>query len=81
MSRVTVEFFGLARARAGQAEATVDAATLGEALAQACPWLVQEGRLAAGWLASLDGERFLGHLGEALPDGARVLVLQADAGG
>ena len=61
---VTVEFFGLPRARAGRAELTVAATTAGEALmaiAVACPALADlnrpDGRLAPHYLLSLDGER------------------------
>ena len=85
---VTVEFFGLPRARAGRAEMTVAAATAGEALTAilaACPALADlcrsDGRLAPHYLLSLDGERFVINLAETLPPGARLLLLSADAGG
>ena len=85
---VTVEFFGLPRARAGRAELTVAATTAGEALmaiAVACPALADlnrpDGRLAPHYLLSLDGERFVTDPAETLPPGARLLLLSADAGG
>jgi hypothetical protein len=85
---VTVEFFGLPRARAGRAELTVAAATVGEvlaAIATACPALADlhrpDGRIASHYMLSLDGARFVTDLAETLPPGARLLLLSADAGG
>jgi hypothetical protein len=85
---VTVEFFGLPRARAGRAELTVEAATADKvltAITEACPALADlhrpDGRLAPHYLLSLDGERFITDLGETLPNGTRLLLLSADAGG
>jgi len=85
---VTVEFFGVPRARAGRAELTVSAATVAAALAAvaaACPQLADvvrpDGRLAPHYLLSRNGERFVSGLGEALRDGERLLLLSADAGG
>jgi molybdopterin converting factor small subunit len=90
MSRpqVTVEFFGIPRARAGRAELSLCAATAEEALAAvaaACPALAGlrggDGRLAPQYLLSVDGERFLTDLREPLRPGDRLLLLSADAGG
>jgi molybdopterin converting factor small subunit len=85
---VTVELFGVPRARAGCAELTLAAATAGEALAalaEACPGLGElrrpDGRLAPQYLLSLDGERFVTDLAEPLRPGERLLLLSADAGG
>lgn len=85
---VTVELFGVPRARAGRAELTVSAATAGEALAAlaaACPSLGElrrpDGRLAPQYLLSLDGERFVTDLAEPLRPGTHLLLLSADAGG
>ncbi|MHC4954520.1 MAG: MoaD/ThiS family protein [Planctomycetota bacterium] len=85
---VRVEFFGVARARAGVASIDVDAATLGEALLAAVarhPDLAGEvisgDRPADGYLVSLDGERFLNDPTLALAPGARLLLLSAHAGG
>jgi molybdopterin converting factor small subunit len=85
---VTVEFYGMPRARAGRAELTVSASTAGEALeaiATACPALAHvrqpNGRLAPHYLLSLDGERFITDLAQPLRTGDRLLLLSADAGG
>jgi len=85
---IRVEFFDVARARAGVASVEVEAATLGDALRAAavlCPALdpeiVSDGALAPHWRASLDGERFLDDPDTPLPEGASVLVLSALAGG
>lgn len=87
-SMVTVEFYGVPRMRAGRAEVTVSASTVAEVLAAvalACPALsdaVQtEGRLAPHYLLSLDGERFITDLDQALLPGDRLLFLSADIGG
>ncbi len=84
--RVRVEFYGLARLRAGVANMQVEAATLGSSMALVsvkCPDLrpVLDGRLAPEYLVSLDGVRFTTDLGRELADGECVLVLGADAGG
>jgi molybdopterin converting factor small subunit len=85
---VIVEFFGMARARAGRANLPLRAATARAALTEvraACPGLADlcraGGALAPHYLLSLDGERFLGDLDEPLPPGAHLLLLSADAGG
>jgi len=50
-----------------------------------CPKLVgllaASGRLDPHYLLSVDGQRFLGDLGEPLRPGERLLLLSADAGG
>lgn len=83
-----IELYGVARLRAGCEQVEVNASTLGEAvraLADACPALVpevvEEGRLTAGFLASLNGERFV--VEEATPVRAddTLLILGATAGG
>lgn len=87
MSEVVVEFFGLARARAGRAAMSLRAATAREALRGVqvtCPKLAglwKGGNLSPHYLLSLDGERFVTDLDETLPGGARLLLLSADAGG
>ena len=85
---VTIEFYGVPRERAGRADLTVAAATVGEALAavvRSCPRLSSlvraDGRLAPQYLLSLDGQRFLTDPGQALRPGDRLLLLSADAGG
>ncbi len=88
MAAVMIEFFGVPRRRAGRAELPVEADTAAAALArvaEACPDLgglvTPEGRLAPAYLLSVGGERFIVDLAEPLPDGARLLLLSADAGG
>jgi len=88
MTTVTVEFFGIPRARAGVPELTVAADTAGEALAavaRAVPalggLLTADGRLSPEYLLSLDGGRFDVPLGDPLPPAARLVLLSADAGG
>lgn len=88
MAQVTIEFYGIVRRRTGRTDLVVSAVTVRDALLNAiatCPALqhmVQaNGQLAAHWLLSLNGERFLDDLSEPLNDGARLLVLSADAGG
>jgi molybdopterin converting factor small subunit len=85
---VMVEFFGIPRARAGCQEMTLSAATPREALAALvadCPGLeglcLPDGRLAPGYLLSLDGTRFVTDLDQPLRTGERLLLLSADAGG
>jgi molybdopterin converting factor small subunit len=85
---VTIELFGVPRARAGRQEVVVPATTAGEALAalvDACPDLAgvcrPDGRLAPHYLLSLDGQRFVTDLDQPLQPGDRLLLLSADAGG
>ena len=85
MSRVRVEFYGLARLRAGIAETGVVAATVGEALeavAKATGLRAIAGdSVAREFLVSLGGTRFTTDLGQPLADGDCLLILGADAGG
>src|SRR5205085_231141 len=72
--RVRVELYGLARLRAGRKELPVRAATVGEALATAdaaCPELrvLCDGRIAASYLVSVNGEQFTTDPRLALKDG------------
>ncbi|MBX9626947.1 MAG: hypothetical protein K2X82_24310 [Gemmataceae bacterium] len=80
---VRVEFYGLARLRAGVAGAAVEAATVADALAAACPGLavVRAGRVAPEYLLSVGGGRFTTNPDDALAAGDTLLVLGADAGG
>lgn len=84
---ITVELYGMARARAGRAEMTVAARTAREALEAVgshcteLAGLLAGGRLAPHYLLSLNGERFVTDIDENLPSGARLLLLSADAGG
>lgn len=86
MPRVTVEFYGLARVRAGRPALTTDAATVGAALGAAdtaCPGLrvLGPGGIAPEFLVSVGGGRFTTNPADRLKDGESVLVFGADAGG
>ncbi len=83
-----IELFGIARARAGRDSVEVEAGSLGDAiraLARACPGVVPEivadGRLTDGYLASLNGERFVKDPNLMLARGDTLLILGAQAGG
>jgi len=87
MAHVIVEFYGVPRLRAGRSQVAVEADTVGAALAvvaEACPALADvlaDDRLAAHYLLSANGERFLTDLDEELTTGTVLLLLSADAGG
>jgi molybdopterin converting factor small subunit len=83
---VRVEFYGLARLRAGVAELAADAATVRaalEAAAAACPGLnpLRDGRVSPEYLVSVGGGRFVTDPDTPLTDGDSLVVLGADAGG
>jgi len=85
---VRIELFGIARARAGREIVEIDASTLAgalTALAEACPGVVPEvvvgDRLAEGFLASLNGTRFVRDGGLALSCDDTLLILGAQVGG
>jgi molybdopterin converting factor small subunit len=86
--KVTVEFYGMPRHKAGCSELAVSAATLAEALAQielSCPGLKglfrADGSLEPQYLISIDGREFTRDLDYPLSAGTRLLLLSADAGG
>ena len=87
MARVIVEFYGVPRLRAGRSQLSVEADTVRAALAAivaACPGLtdvIVDERLAAHYLLSVNGERFVTDLDEEMKAGATLLLLSADAGG
>jgi len=85
---ISIELFGIARARAGVAEVQLEAITFGDALrdlARKVPALTEaiivDGTLAPGWLVSLDGAEFLADLEARLPQDARLLLISSQAGG
>lgn len=85
---ITIELFGVPRARAGARELRVLAATVSEALAEAikqCPALAEvlrtDGSVAPQFLLSLNGQRFVTDLSHSVQPGDRLLLLSADAGG
>lgn len=85
---ITIELFGMPRARAGVKEIAVTASTLAEALneiAKQSPQLADvvrsDGSLSPHYLLSLDGKQFVSDLSQSLRTGDRLLLLSADAGG
>jgi hypothetical protein len=85
---VTIEFYGIPRARAGRKELVVSAGTAGAALAAValeCPDLAgvvgPDGVLMPHYRLSLDGQFFVTDLAHVLHSGDRLLLLSADAGG
>lgn len=85
---VRVEFYGIPRQRAGVEALEVEAATLGEVFTQLqrqLPALAadcfDEGRLAAGCIANINGRQFTRDANFPLQAGDAVLLLSADAGG
>ena len=89
---IRVEFYGIPRHRAGVAATTVEVAAapatlndvfrqLGErfpALARDC---FDQDRLSDGYVANVNGVRFVTDATTPLPDGSCLLILSADAGG
>jgi molybdopterin converting factor small subunit len=85
MPTVRVEFYGLARHRAGVAGLAVEAATLGDALRavqQDRPGLrvLNDNAVSPEYLVSIAGRRFVTDTATALTD-EPLLILGADAGG
>jgi molybdopterin converting factor small subunit len=88
MPTAVVEFFGVPRLRAGVPEVHVTAGTVGEALGAVAelfpalgPLFTADGQLSPHYLLSLDGVRFDVRLTDEMQEGARLLLLSADAGG
>ncbi len=89
---VRVEFYGTVRLHAGVPEtslATIGGVIhLGEALAilsarfpELARCCLDGNRLGEGYLASIDGERFVAEPEEPIPDGHSLLLMSSDAGG
>ncbi len=81
---VKVEFYDVARRLAGRERIDVDAADLGDALAQiaaACPALGRALAAAEHWRFSKNGASFVDDPSTPLADGDALLVLSAQAGG
>lgn len=83
-----IELFGIARVRAGAGAVEIEAETLGAALrglARRCPGVVPDvvcdGALAATFLVSLNGERFVRGPQTTLGKGDTLLILGAQMGG
>lgn len=86
--KITIELFGMPRARAGVKEVSVSASNVAEALSEIVkqsPQLADvfraDGSLAPHYLLSLDGQQFVSDLSHPLRSGDRLLLLSADAGG
>ncbi len=89
---IKVEFYGVVRQRTGTANVSVETATaetrlrdvLGE-LADRFPALRGEcivgQRLGSGYIANINGSRFVSDPDTALNDGDELMILSADAGG
>jgi len=85
---VTVELFGIPRARAGVATTMAAGDSLGDVLvdlAQRFPALAEtcfnNRTLKPGYLANLAGDRFVTDPDTPLEEGTCLLILSADAGG
>jgi sulfur-carrier protein len=87
---IRVEFFGIARQRAGVPAIELDlkSPTLGSVLSDLSRRLPEfgrecciEGRLAASLTANLDGQRFVSDPAMPIRNGQSLLILSADAGG
>lgn len=88
MPTVTLEFFGVPRARAGVASLSVEANELGTALVAAGVHLPEfatsclDGeQLKPAYLACINGRKFTTDPRTRLAAGDAVLILSADAGG
>lgn len=86
--QITVEFFGIPRARAGVAQTTAEGSSLGEvlsSLAQKFPALAEhclDGQnLRPGYTANLGGDRFITDPQTPFAEGDTLLLLNLDAGG
>ncbi len=85
---IRVEFYGIARQRAGREFAEVQAQSLASALeqlAQRFPEFartcVANGKLANGITANVNGDVFVSNGDCPLNEGDTLLILSADAGG
>ena len=85
---ITVELFGIPRLRAGVAQTTATGTRLGEVVADLAMRFPELGQtcfdadhLRAGFIANLDGQRFISDPGTPLHSGDRLLILSLDAGG
>ncbi len=85
---VNVEFYGIPRQRAGAERVRACGNTLHQVLndvLQQSPALdgccIANGRLLPGYVANLNGQRFVSDPATRLSDGDCLLILSADAGG
>ncbi len=85
---ITVEFFGIARQRAGVATIEIEADSLGAAfdeLAGRLPqWstaCIDDGHLKSTFLANVNSRTFITNRSHRLNEGDHLLILAADVGG
>ena len=85
---ITVEFYGIPRARAGVESIELAAETIGDAvdsLASQFPELAQEcfagQQLKPGYLANINGATFTTNPEQPLSEGDSLLIMSADSGG
>jgi molybdopterin converting factor small subunit len=85
---IAIEFYGVPRHRAGTGRVTLDASTLGEALAElgrVLPALegtvLRRGSVGEAYTVSLNSDRFVVDPATPLHDGDVLLLLSADVGG
>lgn len=85
---LTVEFYGIARRRAGTDQTILQANTLGDVLVELAVEFPEfardcaDGRtLRAGFRANVDGIRFISDPDTPLTDAQTLLIMTADAGG
>ena len=85
---VNVEFYGIARRRAGVAETTSAGVTLGEVLrdiGRQFPEFALDclsgDALNAGFAANVNGETFVREPATTIADGDTLLIMSSDAGG
>jgi len=91
---ITVEFFGIARERAGVSRTSIEGENLGQVLrgigarfprfrktCLAAGTHDDGGSLSFGYCANLNGDRFVSDPQTTLRDGDTLLILSADAGG
>jgi molybdopterin converting factor small subunit len=90
--RIQVEFYGISRQRAGTANAVVELdsepgrlgdviSNLGARFPGLAAICLQSGRLRAGFLVNVGGERFVSDPETPVRGGESLLILSADAGG
>jgi molybdopterin converting factor small subunit len=85
---IRVEFYGIARQRAGVEFLESEGNTLGEVFDQLQTQLpnfsaacLKDGELQPGYLANVNGQTFSSNREMPLNEGDAVLILSADAGG
>jgi len=85
---ITVEFYGIPRARAGVASIKIEAATIGDAINSLAEQFSELARdcfsgqqLKVGYLANVNGSQFTTDPSQPLSEGDSLLIMSADSGG